>query len=47
MQNMIKEKEDKKGKIMKIKKPNIKSLNFLMSNSLVFQRDEKELINLI
>ena len=26
---------------------NIKSLNFLMSNSLVFQRDEKELINLI
>jgi hypothetical protein len=30
-----------------IKKPNIKSLNFLMSNSLVFQRDEKELINLI
>ncbi len=28
-------------------KPNIKSLNFLMSNSLVFQRDEKELINLI
>ncbi|MDC1169953.1 hypothetical protein OAT35_01115 [Candidatus Pelagibacter sp.] len=28
-------------------KPNIKSLNFLISNSLVYQRNLKELINLI